>query len=115
MGVRKMFQELEEVPMTMVGGFDVHPQQITFDYVDDEGLVHQSAGKSKSKGRGRGNPWLAGALGRIAFANSRADTFLGARYRRLARRRGKQKAIVATGNSVLTGVYPPRLAHGPRN
>ncbi|HTH83894.1 MAG TPA: IS110 family transposase, partial [Mycobacterium sp.] len=52
-----------------------------------------------------GNPWLAGTLGRIAFANSRADTFLGARYRRLARRRGKQKAIVATGNSVLTVVY----------
>jgi transposase len=67
--------------------------------------THQSAGKSRSKGRGRGNPWLAGTLGRIAFANSRADTFLGARYRRLARRRGKQKAIVATGNSVLTVAY----------
>lgn len=67
--------------------------------------THQSAGKSESKGRGRGNPWLAGTLGRIAFANSRADTFLGARYRRLARRRGKQKAIVATGNSVLTVVH----------
>ena len=26
--------------MTMVGGFDVHRQQITFDYVDDDGLVH---------------------------------------------------------------------------
>jgi transposase len=36
-----MFQELEEVPlMTMVGGFDVHRQQITFDYVDEDGLVH---------------------------------------------------------------------------
>jgi transposase len=34
-----MFQELEEVPMTMVGGFDVHRKQITFDYVDDDGLV----------------------------------------------------------------------------
>ena len=67
--------------------------------------THQSAGKSKSKGRGKGNPWLAGTLGRIAFVNSRADTFLGARYRRLARRRGKQKALVATGNSVLTVVY----------
>ena len=44
-------------------------------------------------------------MGRIAFADSRTDTFLGARYRRLARRRGKQKAIVATGNSVLTVVY----------
>src|SRR5882672_3358467 len=39
MGVREMFQELEEVPMTMVGGLDVHRQQITFDYVDDDGLV----------------------------------------------------------------------------
>jgi transposase len=34
-----MFQELEEVPMTMVGGFDVHRKQITFDYVDGDGLV----------------------------------------------------------------------------
>jgi transposase len=39
-GVRKIFQELEEVPMTIVGGFDVHRKQITFDYVDDDGLVH---------------------------------------------------------------------------
>ena len=67
--------------------------------------THQSAGKSRSKGRGKGNPWLAGTLGRIAFAHSRSDTFLGARYRRLARRRGKQKAIVATGNSALTVIY----------
>jgi transposase len=67
--------------------------------------THQSAGKSKAKGRGKGNPWLAGTLGRIVFANCRSETFLGARYRRLARRRGKQKAIVAIGNSALTVVY----------
>jgi transposase len=67
--------------------------------------THQSAGVSKNKGRGKGNPWLAGTLGRIVFTNCRSDTFLGARYRRLARRRGKQKAIVATGNSILTIVY----------
>src|SRR5262249_8461592 len=66
---------------------------------------HQSPGRSKNKGRCKGNPWLAGTLGRIAFAHSRADTFLGARYRRLARRRSKHKAIVATGNSGLTLVY----------
>ena len=34
MGVRKVFQELEEVQMTMIGGLDVHRQQITFDYVE---------------------------------------------------------------------------------
>ncbi|UQX10962.1 hypothetical protein [Candidatus Mycobacterium methanotrophicum] len=26
--------------MTIVGGLDVHRKQITFDYVDDDGLVH---------------------------------------------------------------------------
>jgi transposase len=29
-------EELEEVPMTIVGGFDVHRKQITFDYVDSD-------------------------------------------------------------------------------
>jgi transposase len=67
--------------------------------------VHASAGKTKHKTRGGGNPWLAGTLGNIAAGAARTDTFLGARYRRLARRRGKQKAIVATGNTVLTIVY----------
>ena len=67
--------------------------------------THQSAGKSRSKARGKGNPWLAGTLGRIVFSATHTDTFLGARYRRLARRRGKPKAIVAVGNSVLTVVY----------
>lgn len=36
---------------------------------------------------------------------SRTDTFLGERYRRLARRRGKNRAIVVVGNSVLTIVW----------
>ena len=36
----EVFQEREEVPMTIVGGFDVHRQQITFDFVDEDGLVH---------------------------------------------------------------------------
>jgi transposase len=67
--------------------------------------VHESAGKAKPKGRGRGNPWLAGTLGNIVATAARTDSFLGARYRRIAKRRGKQKAIVAVGNSVLVIVY----------
>jgi transposase len=67
--------------------------------------VHESAGRKKNPGRDKGNPWLAGTLGNIAAAAARTDSFLGARYRRIAKRRGKQKAIVATGNSVLTIVY----------
>jgi transposase len=68
-------------------------------------LTHESAGKKKNKGRGKGSPWLAAILGNIAATAARTDSFLGARYRRIARRRGKQKAIVAAGNSVLVIVY----------
>jgi hypothetical protein len=32
---------------------------------------------------------------------ARTDTFLGERYRRIARRRGKKRAIVAVGRSIL--------------
>jgi transposase len=62
----------------------------------------QSAGRAKAASTGKGNPWLAGALGEIVAGLARTDTFLSDRYRRLARRRGKKKAIVAVGNSVLT-------------
>src|SRR6185312_3255755 len=54
---------------------------------------------------GRGNPWLAGALGEIVAVLSRTSTFLGERYHRLARRRGKRRAIVAVGNSILTIIW----------
>ena len=60
---------------------------------------------SRPDRRGKGNPWIAGILGRIVFSLSRTDTFLGARYRRLVRRRGKPKALVAVGNSVLIAVW----------
>jgi transposase len=61
----------------------------------------QSAGRSKPATTGKGNPWLAGALGEAAMGASRTKTFLGSRYHRLARRRGKRRALVAVGNSML--------------
>lgn len=64
--------------------------------------VHESAGTRKQKKRPKGNPWLAATLGNAAGSQTRSRTFLGARYRRVARRRGKGKAIVAVGNSILT-------------
>lgn len=66
---------------------------------------HESAGRKNPKGRGKGNPWLAGTLGNLVATAARTDSFLGARYRRIAKRRGQQKAIVAVGNSVLVIVY----------
>jgi transposase len=67
--------------------------------------TRESAGKTKNKGRTKGSPWLAATLGNIAASACRTDTFLGARYRRIAKRRGKPKAMVATGNAVLVIVY----------
>jgi transposase len=68
--------------------------------------VKESAGKKKGRGTtGHGNPYLARALGEAAVAAGRTDTFLGERYRRIARRRGKKKAVVAVGRSILTIVW----------
>ncbi|MGH2374935.1 MAG: IS110 family transposase [bacterium] len=64
-----------------------------------------SAGSKKGGATGKGNPWLAATLGEAVAGLSRTDTFLGQRYRRLARRRGKHRAIVAIGNSVLTIIW----------
>jgi transposase len=65
--------------------------------------VRQSAGKRKgSNATGRGNPYLGAALGEAAISAGRTQTFLGARYRKLTRRMPKKKALVATGNSMLT-------------
>jgi transposase len=64
--------------------------------------VNQSAGKRKGSGStGHGNPYLGRVLGEVAVAASKTNTFLGERYRRIARRRGKQRAIVAVGRSIL--------------
>ncbi len=68
--------------------------------------VTQSAGKRKgSNATGRGNPCLSAAFGEAAIGASRTQSFLGARYRRMARRMPKKKALVATGNSMLTIVH----------
>ena len=64
-----------------------------------------SAGKKKGGSTGKGNPWIGGTLGEIVIGASRTHTFLAERYRRLARRRGKKRAIVGTGNTVLTIAY----------
>jgi transposase len=64
--------------------------------------IKSSAGKTKGNGStGHGNRYLARVLGEAVVCAGRTNTFLGARYRRLVRRRGKKKAIVAVGRSLL--------------
>jgi transposase len=61
----------------------------------------QSGAKNTSGKAGKGNPYLKGVLGTVAATAARTDTFLGERYRRLVKRRGKLKALVAVARSVL--------------
>jgi len=62
--------------------------------------TRQHAGKT-----GKGNPYLKGALGQAAAAAAKTQTFLGERYRRLVKRRGKLKALVAVARSILVIVW----------
>ncbi|HZA16193.1 MAG TPA: IS110 family transposase, partial [Pseudonocardiaceae bacterium] len=54
---------------------------------------------------GYGNRYLARALGEAAVSAGKTNTFLGERYRRIAKRRGKKRAIVAIGRSILVIVW----------
>jgi len=64
-------------------------------------------GRAKSK---KGNRYLAAITGETAVAAGKTATREGARYRRLARRRGKAKAQVAVGNTQLK-VYHKLLSN----
>jgi len=65
----------------------------------------QSGARNRSAGPGQGNPYLKGVLGEAAAAAGRTETFLGERYRRLAKRIGKLKALVAVARSILVIVW----------
>jgi len=67
---------------------------------------YQSGGKRYSGRTTKGNRPLGAALNQAAWAASRTkDTFLKARYHRLAARRGKKRAIVAIGRSMLVSIW----------
>ncbi|AEW93739.1 MULTISPECIES: IS110 family RNA-guided transposase [Streptomycetaceae] len=67
---------------------------------------HESAGKHTSGKSRPGDPWLKGALGLAATAAARTKgTYLAARYKRIAVRRGKKRALVAIGHTILTPIW----------
>jgi transposase len=67
---------------------------------------NESAGKVKSRKTRPGNPYLQGALGAAAMACAQNPrTYLGARYRRIASRRGPQKANVAIQHCMLIAIW----------
>lgn len=67
---------------------------------------NESAGRIKSTKTRPGNPYLKGALGIAAMSAARSqDTYLAAKYRRIASRRGPIKAIVALEHTMLTAIW----------
>jgi len=65
----------------------------------------QSGTSSRSGRTGKGNPYLKGILGEAAAAAARTGTFPGERCRRIVKRRGKLKALVAVARSILVIIW----------
>ena len=65
----------------------------------------ESAGKSRSGRTRKGSPWLRSALVQAAKAAGRTQTYLGAQYRRIAARRGANRAAVAVAHSIIVIAY----------
>jgi len=67
---------------------------------------NESAGKRRSGKTRKGNPYLRATLVPLAWAASRSKgTYLAAQFRRLVKRMGRKKALLAVGHSILVIVY----------
>ena len=67
---------------------------------------NESAGVVKSTHTRPGNPYLKGVLGVAAMSAAQSkNTYLSAKYRRIASRRGPMKAIVAVEHAILTATW----------
>ena len=67
---------------------------------------NESAGRVKSTHTRPGNPYLKGALGAAAMSVARSkNTYLAAKFRRIASRRGPVKALVALEHAMLVAIW----------
>jgi transposase len=67
--------------------------------------ARQSGTRTRVGKKGQGNGYLRGYLGQAAIGAAGTATFLGERYSRIARRRGKAKAQVAVARSILVIIW----------
>jgi transposase len=67
--------------------------------------ARQSGPRTRAGKKGQGDTWLRASLGQAAIGAARTTTFLGERYSRIARRRGKAKAQVAVARSILVIIW----------
>jgi transposase len=71
------------------------------------GPGNKERGGKRLRGKTRkGNVWLRQVLIEVAHVASKTnDTYLAAQYRRIAARRGKKRALVALGHTILVMIY----------
>src|ERR1019366_245617 len=115
--VRPAIDRLDEIPGVGPAGAQVILAEVGLDMSRFRTAGHlvswaklsprtiQSGPRSRSGKTGKGNPYLKGTLGGAAAAAARTDTFLGERYRRLVKRIGKLKALVAIARSILVIIW----------
>jgi transposase len=66
----------------------------------------QSAGKRLEGPVNRGNVWLRGIMGEVASAAvKKKQPYFAAQFHRVARRRGRNKAVMAVAHSLLVVIY----------
>jgi transposase len=73
-------------------------------------LDKQSGARTGQRRHKRGNKYVTAILGETAVAAGKTDTREGARHRKISRKRGKAKAVVATGNTQIR-VFHALLSH----
>lgn len=116
-GGLSVLERLDEIPGIGLRAAEVIVAEIGLDMAQFPTAAHlvswaklsprtiQSGPRSRSGRTGKGNPYLKGILGEVASAAAKTDTFFGERYRRLVRRRGRQRALVAVSRSILVAVW----------
>jgi transposase len=114
---RNVIQRLADIPGVSVEAAQVIVAEVGLDMTRFPTAQHlvswahlsprtiQSGAKRRGGKTSRGNPYLKGILGIAAAAAARTDTFLGERYARIVKRRGKGKALVAVSRSILVIVW----------
>ncbi len=110
---RRLRAKLSELERALAGQFDGHQRFLVAQQVAHlaswAGMCpgnHESAGKRQSGRTRKGNAWLRSALTEAGQAAGRTKhAYLGAQYRRLAARRGKKKATIAVGHTILIIAY----------
>ena len=118
-GARELttIERLDEIPGIGRGAAQIILAEIGFDMSRFPTAAHlvswaklcprtiQSGAIQRCGKTSRGNPYLKGALGEAAAAAAKTNTFLGERYRRIVKRRGKLKALVAVARSILVIIW----------